>query len=151
MVFLFYPDFWKHFFKQVRQFVTNSIESNFSWCDIVYFRPVCYSNIFNGSLVIFDTVTTLHKIHFSFLIIKNPMNVENWVMISHLCNNYALIRVLCWWRDFVSVIRLLLALIESKKVLMMTAKPQVVLLKLFDIQYPLISWVIIYLSWDSFI
>ena len=70
-----------------------NIEGDFRWCDIVYFRPVCFGNGLRKSLLISHTVNALHKIYFGFIIIRNPMNAKNWVMISHVCNKYAFIRV----------------------------------------------------------
>ena len=89
----FHPDFGEAFIKQFHQFVMKNTESNFSRCDTVYFRPVCFSNRLKESLFVFHTLYTLDKIYFSFFIIGNPMNVKNWTMISHVCNKDALIRV----------------------------------------------------------
>ena len=93
MIFLFYTDFGEAFIKQFHQFIVKSIESSFSRRDAVYFRPVCFSNRFKKSLLPFHTVNTLNEIYLSFFILGNPMNVKDWVMISHICNKDALIRV----------------------------------------------------------
>ena len=81
---LFYPDFGETFIKKVHQILMKNIEGDLRWCDIVYFRPVCFGNRFNKSLHISHTVNALHEIYFSFFIIRNPMNAKNWVMISHV-------------------------------------------------------------------
>ena len=44
-------------------------------------------------MLVFHTVNTLNEIYFSFVILGNPMNATEWVMISHICNKDALIRV----------------------------------------------------------